>query len=283
MMAVGIAALVHDHKPFGPGKVFAEVFFVQNYFPFLWNHTWSLAVEEHFYILIPLVLLLMTRVHGKVGGDPFRRMPVVFACVAGIELALRLLDSRGVLPRLHESHLRFDSLLFGVLLAYTFHFHGTWLVNLCRRWWPFMLLASAVLASPAFVYDTNYFLSTFGLTLLYLSSGLLLMPAVCNGWRFGRIGAFIAWIGAHSYSIYIWHMFVLFHGVDRFRTIYQNHYGHPPPWLMYVAMIALQCTVFGIIMAKAVEYPVLFLRDRWFPARSVAAVERVADIPVVMS
>ena len=35
--------------------VIAEVFFIQNYFPGIWNHTWSLVVEEHFYSLLALL------------------------------------------------------------------------------------------------------------------------------------------------------------------------------------------------------------------------------------
>src|SRR5882762_10148526 len=38
-----------------PGKVLlSEGLFVQNYGPAFWGHTWSLAVEEHFYLLLAL-------------------------------------------------------------------------------------------------------------------------------------------------------------------------------------------------------------------------------------
>src|SRR5690606_2129619 len=39
-------------------KIFSEVVFVQNYFEGLWGHTWSLAIEEHFYLLLAGTLFL---------------------------------------------------------------------------------------------------------------------------------------------------------------------------------------------------------------------------------
>src|SRR6476469_9931494 len=36
------------------GAYFIELGFVQNYRPTIWQHTWSLAVEEHFYLLLAL-------------------------------------------------------------------------------------------------------------------------------------------------------------------------------------------------------------------------------------
>jgi len=54
----------------GPAPV-PNVFHVQNYFDTLRAHTWSLAVEEHFYLLLPLVLLALTRLR----RPPDRRPP----------------------------------------------------------------------------------------------------------------------------------------------------------------------------------------------------------------
>lgn len=41
--------------------VLAELSFTQNYFGGLWDHTWSLAVEEHFYIGIAALFALLLR------------------------------------------------------------------------------------------------------------------------------------------------------------------------------------------------------------------------------
>ena len=41
-----------------------EILFIQNYFPGFWGHTWTLAVEEHFYIGLPLLLIVVYRFTG---------------------------------------------------------------------------------------------------------------------------------------------------------------------------------------------------------------------------
>jgi peptidoglycan/LPS O-acetylase OafA/YrhL len=69
----------------------AEVFFFQNYvYGLLW-HTWSLAVEEHFYIMLPLVLLIMIRNIDLKQSDPFTFLPKLFLMVASITLIGRIL------------------------------------------------------------------------------------------------------------------------------------------------------------------------------------------------
>src|SRR2546423_1538207 len=51
----------------------AELLFVQNYASGMWNHTWSLAVEEHFYVALPLALLALLW-FGRGKQAPFARV-----------------------------------------------------------------------------------------------------------------------------------------------------------------------------------------------------------------
>ena len=54
------------------GSIVAELLFVQNYFEGVWIHTWTLAVEEHFYLL--LTLFVMAAIERRpAGSDPFAR------------------------------------------------------------------------------------------------------------------------------------------------------------------------------------------------------------------
>src|SRR5262249_876999 len=64
-----------------------EALFVQNYGPNLKDHTWSLAVEEHFYLLLCLFFWLrLRRRHAR----PFAPLPALFLLVALACLGLRL-------------------------------------------------------------------------------------------------------------------------------------------------------------------------------------------------
>src|ERR1700691_3959576 len=51
LLCTGIAQYVRFHVLAAPALFLNEIFFVMNYFGGVWYHTWSLGVEEHFYIL----------------------------------------------------------------------------------------------------------------------------------------------------------------------------------------------------------------------------------------
>jgi peptidoglycan/LPS O-acetylase OafA/YrhL len=86
IVVTGVATAVGWTRiPTGTGNYLREVAFLQNYGPGLWDHTWSLAVEEHFYIGLALLLMVMMRLSpqrhesiSKSAGDlrePGSRLP----------------------------------------------------------------------------------------------------------------------------------------------------------------------------------------------------------------
>lgn len=75
-------------------SILAAAFFVQNYAPNLfgtWSHTWSLAVEEHFYLLVGILLAVLLR---RRADEPFRCLIPCYAGVAILVLGMRLLTAR---------------------------------------------------------------------------------------------------------------------------------------------------------------------------------------------
>ncbi len=258
-----------------------EFFMVQNYFyPHIWPHTWSLAVEEHFYILLPLLLLLLSRVWpGKSDAQPFRMIPYVCLLIAAFCLLLRYRAAAQLVDPNHNwafilfpSHLRFDSLFFGVLLGYLHHFHLPEVTRIMART-PvriLLLLVSLLLIAPSLVLRLGSpFLLSFGLTTLYLGFGGILALSL-YGWRadgarsrFPRLGiaALAAYIGRYSYSIYLWHGMVGQHEQGFFRLFWP---GITDAWLFGLSIV-LQLAV-GILLSLAIEWPMLHLRDRWFPS-----------------
>jgi peptidoglycan/LPS O-acetylase OafA/YrhL len=165
------------------------------------NFTWSLSIEEQFYLLWPLALLC-----------GYRRNPRLFAALTvaliGMTLALDLYLglSRAVK---YDPHQYFGSdvnalpILVGSLLAIVLH--NDWLSRTIRHLAPWALPAVAFLPVLAYRNDTYHCslvtVAGTGLTLLLLI-GVVTRPQ-------SAIGTLLAtgpmrWLGERSYSIYLW-------------------------------------------------------------------------------
>ncbi len=253
----------------------SELMFLQSYLPGLWNHTWSLAVEEHFYVLLPLVLLLVGRLN-RGSSTPFKPVLSLAAGVAVLTLLLRLLNwyYRPVyshLTHLFASHLRFDSLFFGVAISYAYHFHTKRFIESVSPWRRWLMVGGTLLLTPAFVFqlEATPFIYTVGLTLLFVGSGMLLVGILLCNFPRSRLVVFMATLGAYSYSIYLWHMPVNDWGVK----LVERACGVSLGFGVRAAVYLIGSLAIGVVMAKILEMPALRLRDRLFPPNTAGAIE----------
>jgi peptidoglycan/LPS O-acetylase OafA/YrhL len=172
---------------------------LQNYLGSPVSHTWSLAVEEHFYLLLPLVVLLLLRHHrhrptagasstpgassavGAAGAAPLH--PRAIAVVAyGLALfcsAARIWTCYGVpfdlASHRFPTHLNLDSLFCGVLLAYLHHFSAPARAFAARHG-AALLVLGCVLISPMLFLDIteDVFVRTLGISFLQAGFGCVL-------------------------------------------------------------------------------------------------------------
>jgi peptidoglycan/LPS O-acetylase OafA/YrhL len=258
----------------------SEALFVQNYGPALFSHTWSLAVEEHFYLFVAALLVVLYRLRPR-DGDPFRLVPAVYLLMAGGMLAGRLLLATR-LPefdakrQLYPSHLRMDSLMLGVCLSYLYHYRHERLAALVRGRGGILFGSGLLLLLPAFVFDLEAtpFVYTWGLTLFALGSALLLVVPVMLEWApSGRFATLLARLGSYSYSIYLWHTFVAFTVVQRPAVQLGLEPGSPP---VVVAYLVLSLLV-GTALSWAVERPMLRVRDQLLPSRGAPFAQSAED------
>jgi len=242
-----VMRLLMAGQPGGVQSGFIEsVLFVRNYFPmadrggYFFDHTWSLAVEEHFYLLLPLLLMALIRL----GGGGLRLVPWIFLFTATACLALRFAFHP---EQCYATHFRIDELFGGVTLGYLHHFHRERFRTLATNW---SLLAAALFLLPMFLLREGE-LHTWGFASLMIGFALLVAWAVER--RAAKVLKPIAWIGVSSYSIYLWQQpvgmgFVKW-GADSL--------------LRYSCYLFVAITL-GAAMAKAIERPALALRERLF-------------------
>jgi peptidoglycan/LPS O-acetylase OafA/YrhL len=245
-----------------------DIFFLQSYRSGTWDHCWSLAVEEHFYIMLPLFLWFLLRRTRLGDPDPFRILPTAFAFLAVALLVARLITAHYYVPwhwAIHQfpTHLRIDSLFFGVVISYYTHFHGERFSRFVRTFfWPLAAVGIALVAPCFFIEQSQLWMYTYGLAALYLGFGALLIVFLHvpleSAWIpvSGALRAF-AYIGTFSYSIYLWHVFWM-----QFLQ-WLNVTGIPYIGLFLYYSGAI---IWGILISKLIEIPTLRLRDRLYPA-----------------
>jgi peptidoglycan/LPS O-acetylase OafA/YrhL len=261
---------IEGNKNFTIERLLAEVFFVQNYFGRLWAHTWSLAVEEHFYLfLIALIsfLVFKKQLHSK------HLFLSIFLLIGTACLVLRWNNYISVPftvdTHYYYTHLRLDSLFFGVLLSHYYHFNRVSLEAFVSKNKILILGVGLLCLSCMFLTDLNtLFMNTLGLTFTYLGYGaiLLLFLSYENYFQeaINRTSGFLiklmSFIGFHSYSIYLWHLAVLVYVVEPFFIPLNSQLAFA---IYFSGSIAV-----GVIATKLIENPLLKYRNKKFPILS---------------
>lgn len=287
LVVAGIVA-AHFSRTAMPGhhSLLHEIFFVQNYLPGEWGHTWSLAVEEHFYVLLPIFLVVLAK-RSTNRENPFRSVPIAFVFVAIISLASRALFL--LVPQQNPylglsfsaTNSRMDALFFGVLLSYLYYFNSEPLKQFFLNYRnQLAILCAALLSVPLIVSRETPAFVTFGLTGMYLGFGILLMlslfvrdvlpsrmrPAL------SLVASGMAFLGVYSYSIYLWHIPMAFWTPAIGRRIFHVDL---PVWVAFVVSFIASLIV-GITMARVVEFPMLRIRERFFPTPNKGAHDPIA-------
>jgi peptidoglycan/LPS O-acetylase OafA/YrhL len=237
------------------------------------SHAWSLCVEEHFYIVFPLLAWLLTR---KVSAT---RLAIVCAAVVFAGVALRsavwlyevqLDSSRNwfVEDIYYPTWMRLDGLLVGVMLA-------TWRVykpnawNSSQRYAHLSLLAGcAVLAVAFWLFRDRTGLpgNSIGWPLLSLGFGCLVFSGAGRNSVIGRrpIPA-VGWLATISYSLYLSHKLAM-HAVHEWLATMPSMPGSVVFILYAAAILGV-----GTTLHYAIERPFLRWRDRSVTGRSEAA------------
>ena len=232
---------------------------LQNYLGTSLSHTWTLAVEEHFYLALPFLLIFLTRSKALQSH--------IILVLLGICAATFLVRSWMVIflgsTRVSEyTHTRIDSLMFGVFLSYLYHCRRTVFDRLMNQTGLLLAITVAGVLFLSITSDTSALMRTIGYTINYLSYGSLMLLVLRSTGRWTESAPYrlIAWIGLYSYSIYLWHNSV--------RTPLFRLSAHLHGNLQWIALCLSQfvfAVLLGVLMAKLVEWPFLRLRERFVP------------------
>ncbi|NMB53168.1 MAG: acyltransferase [Leptolinea sp.] len=264
--AVSFALPISYNPPTSMGLV-CDLFYLQSYCPGIHGHSWSLSVEEHFYWLLAFLILFLVKKRS------IHSIPRIVAFTSVICLIMRIITAivipYGWITHSSPTHLRIDSLAFGLLIAYYFHFSNSKLISVASRF-KWLLLGGGILAllPPFFLTPIRNFpfIYTVGYTTNYLGAGMLLTALLVNRIPPNFFTRIMAYIGFQSYSIYLWH------GSFNFFAI---------PFLVEAGLLPTLSSdshffaylsgsiLLGIFMALYIEKPFLKIRDWIIPATKV--------------
>ncbi len=240
-----------------------NLIFIQNYTGYWWPHTWSIAIEEHFYLLLPLVLLAVRKSLG-------RRLPLLIVCVCAAVLSMRvLMYFSGWLhwqSYYYPTHLRLDALAFGVLLGYAHHYKRKQFLAI-GRYWPLLIgMLPLVGIAVWFPIESSMPAVTVGFTILYLAYGALVTVAATYP-EAGKelwVVRVLSWCGIYSYTIY------LAHSALSMIPAFGQPSSAPRIWPAR-ALFLLTSIIGGVLLSHLVERPFLAWRQRLWPAKTKPA------------
>lgn len=240
--------------------------------PFMpWTHLWSLAVEEHFYLIFPAFMVLC-RKNWK------RAALILMALLAAVPLWRAFIMFGTDLPYADYNYMmtdaRFDSLAWGCLLSVLLHLKG----NL-KAFRPLLGIIPTALATIAIF--ASFFIrdETFRFTLRFTLQGGALFVLILNFYYLKALDfavniaewKWLAWIGQISYALYLWHV-----------PIYDLVHRSMDRGFVSLAVTTGVSIAIAAVSFYIVEKPFVALRKR-FGAHIVKREEQVAEVRAPLS
>jgi peptidoglycan/LPS O-acetylase OafA/YrhL len=244
------------------------------------SHSWSLCIEEQFYLILPVVALLIANFSHS------RRMAwlvLLTGIVAGmlirgsvwINYGHNLINGPDFSEHIYySSFARFDELLPGVAIAMLKNFHGDLYAKILRNGNKLFAAGLIAFAIVAFLF-LNYYdikdygytfgMTTFGFTMLPVSFALLTLSALSSNSWLNRVrvpGA--EKLALWSYAIYLAHKPIFKLAIEPLKRL-DIDINTP----LGIAIIMVAGTLGGWLLYRLVESPFMALRDRYFPSSGI--------------
>lgn len=237
---------------------FQYLFFFQNFFwpmPQLMGESWSLAIEEWFYIFIPLALLIIKIVNKKIRLQHLILLVIIFSSIRYVyvftssDTALQWdLNIRKIVM------FRLDSLLFGVIMAYLSYNYAAFFFRIRK----ITLCAGLILlAFCVYVYSNLNLNTKLPMTVLFSLTSLgfaCLLPFFEHVQLSKKSIVKVFTVTSKiSYSLYLIHF--------SFAVPYISFYVYADSWIVNYSLYWIICFVLAAVVYMFYEKPLTDLRN----------------------
>lgn len=268
----------------------SDMTFTQNYihgWGYAYGASWSLAVEEHFYFGLTLMLWLVIKYKKikleKISNKQFsiNSFETLLVFIMFLSILLRLVFNLLFPEKYDEVRLftttqfRIDSLLMGVLISYFYYFRLKDLATMFNKYKCKLLVVSilGIVWTPFIDPVPSIFVKTIGFTILYISFGIILVfflmqkdiNQLLNKFLTPTLVNSVSRIGFCSYSIYIIHSFV----IKICYLIIKNHqiFSIVTNKYSFFLLASTLSILIGMFMTYKIEKYFLKLRNVYYPSR----------------
>lgn len=218
------------------------IFFYQNYTGEA-SHLWSLCVEEHFYIFLPLIFILIQKLF-SIDRQKMLVTAIIGMIVMGIIFKFISFYFTNSQDTFSATHNRIDALAWGVLLAWLIHRREKWKVNLLAAFLGLILIGVSIY----FAFQNTYFNQLVYHSIVPFGFFLMLYGLYAVNFSNFKIMRFIAY---YSYNLYLWH--VIFGGY----IIHNYSYS-----IGFVFLYLAASILAAIVVTILVEEPFLRWRNK---------------------
>ncbi len=228
-------------------------------------HTWSLAIEQHFYLIFPFaahyVLFRLSTGRRIAVLLLLYALPFFFRWWTYAHYVHTMTDHDLYIYRV--SHCRADSLIAGILLMEVYRLRPRLTSALAR-------LGLGVIGAAMFAYsytlrfEDGLVFNAGRYNFFAISQCLLIYVALQPGSVLGRLPALPIFrpIARISYSTYLWHLMAVGWGIKEAAKIVTPVPGNDPAFVVTAALIATAASfVLGLLAYALTEFPWFQLRD----------------------
>jgi peptidoglycan/LPS O-acetylase OafA/YrhL len=251
------------------------------------SHAWSLCVEEHFYLFLPLTLILLQTLKG------FRKAYWLLIVLVLLGFAVRIYSYDHLfVPRQQDENPwvywykyvyyptwnRLDGLLAGVAIAGMYHFYPK-LWSTVSRYGNYLILSGLLLLTGAYFLSENqqsYAASVFVFPLVALGFGCIVAGAVSpSGFLYKWQSKTTTFIATISYAVYLTHKGVI-HMTHQLLADFEINNN------IMLLICIVTCTIAAVLLNLVIEKPFLKLRNKILKKeKNTTVLSETIEVPVL--